>query len=183
MAKESGVSRMALKSAAARRVRSLSDGEAAAMSLIRHCDDCRYALMDAIRTGTATRSCGECPTPPEHARTILSDVFGYSPIVPSAAALALTEGPFTTGTRWVYFVQGEGGGPIKIGSATNIQQRLRDLQIGSPVLLTLLHGVQGDYDLEYALHERFANDRLHGEWFTPSPELLAYIEGLKGTQA
>lgn len=33
--------------------------------------------------------------------------------------------------------------------------------------------------LEFDLHQRFAKDRVRGEWFKASEELLAYIETVK----
>lgn len=79
---------------------------------------------------------------------------------------------------WVYFIQGEHGGPIKIGSARRVESRLRDLQIGSPTRLRVLAQVKTARGLEVMLHRHFAARRLHGEWFAPCEELLRYIEGL-----
>jgi hypothetical protein len=78
----------------------------------------------------------------------------------------------------VYFIQGYDGGPIKIGRARDPRQRVRDLQIGSPVPLDLVCTIEGDERLESAFHKVFADDRLHGEWFAPSVGLEALIENL-----
>lgn len=66
---------------------------------------------------------------------------------------------------------------MKIGCATELRTRLRELRCGSPDALELLGSFetarpQAD---ESALHERFAAERLHGEWFEPTRGLLAYI--------
>jgi hypothetical protein len=78
----------------------------------------------------------------------------------------------------VYFIQAEGGGPIKIGVTTgSAETRLASLQTGSPVKLRIVTTTPGDPALERKLHHRFAAHRLHGEWFSPAPELLAFIAG------
>jgi len=78
----------------------------------------------------------------------------------------------------VYFIQGEYGGPIKIGIANDIQSRLASHQTGSPVILRIV-GISsnGGKKLESKLHKQFADIRLHGEWFEATPELLSYIHG------
>jgi hypothetical protein len=78
----------------------------------------------------------------------------------------------------VYFVQGGETGPIKIGQTDNIDMRLRAMQATSPVKLNL-RGIIVDprkKKREAKLHERFAATRLHGEWFEPTRQLLAYIK-------
>ena len=78
-----------------------------------------------------------------------------------------------------YFVQAEGGGPIKIGRTNaGITTRLRDLQAGSPVPLVVVGELP--IDVEAMLHFEFESDRLHGEWFRPSPVLLNFIHRLCG---
>lgn len=77
--------------------------------------------------------------------------------------------------RHVYFVQAENG-LIKIGVSNDPRARLRSLQTGSPVDLTLLGAAPGrGREMEAELHERFAAHRVRGEWFQPAPELIAYI--------
>lgn len=78
-------------------------------------------------------------------------------------------------TSLVYFVQGIDGGPIKIGRADEPALRLRELQLGSPVLLQLLAVVKGGRYREACLHEQFAILRMHGEWFSPGVDLLQWI--------
>jgi hypothetical protein len=97
-----------------------------------------------------------------------------------ALARKLLGRPDYTGPHRVYFIQGEGGGPIKIGHATYVKSRLKELQSGSPVKLVVLATTPGREREERALHDRFASHRLHGEWFSPAPELLEYIRGIAG---
>lgn len=77
----------------------------------------------------------------------------------------------------VYFVRAEVTGLVKIGfTQGDPAARMADLQVGSPVRLTLLGAVPGDRSDEQALHRRFAHARSHGEWFYPCPDLLSYLE-------
>lgn len=73
-----------------------------------------------------------------------------------------------------YFIQGEDGGPIKIGFTKNRPaERLTELQIGSPVELAFIGFIEGRK--EPMLHRKFAHLRLHGEWFVNAPELCEFI--------
>ncbi len=80
--------------------------------------------------------------------------------------------------RGVYFVQHDGSGPIKIGAAWNIAQRVRMLQTGNPYPLHLRGYIADDqpHVLEKQLHARFAALRLGGEWFRSDPPLQAFID-------
>lgn len=83
---------------------------------------------------------------------------------------------------YVYFIQGEKGGPIKIGYSTNVESRVKELQTGFPTKLVVLALIPGRIWHETELHKRFQKHRLHGEWFKPVPELLEYIESVKREQ-
>lgn len=93
------------------------------------------------------------------------------------ALLAPLVPPITCG---VYFLQHDVAGPIKIGGAFNIDQRIRLLQTGNPCALTLRGYMpverSGDmYTVERAHHQRFWYLRLTGEWFRAEPDLLQFI--------
>lgn len=78
--------------------------------------------------------------------------------------------------KTVYFMCPEGAdGPIKIGNSIWPVGRLRSHQAGSPVRLEIIAAAPGDCRHERALHDIFAVDRMHGEWFRASPALLALI--------
>jgi hypothetical protein len=79
------------------------------------------------------------------------------------------------GPGHVYFV--EAGDFIKIGFTTDWQRRIPTIQISSASPLRLLTLVQGDHDLEAALHNKFSHLRQRGEWFRKAPELISFIEG------
>lgn len=90
--------------------------------------------------------------------------------------LAPPSPPSPSVVRGVYFIQSVHGGPIKIGVAGHVPSRFASIQCMSPCRLRLL-GVErgGDRRRERELHDKFAGIRLHGEWFEPTPALLAYI--------
>lgn len=77
----------------------------------------------------------------------------------------------------VYFIQGRITKNIKIGHTKrdDLSGRLQELQSASPDQLNLLLVIEGDKRFEWSLHRRFAKYRLHGEWFSPSSELLQAI--------
>lgn len=77
----------------------------------------------------------------------------------------------------VYFIHSASGG-IKIGTAIDVSKRLKGLQTAHPVKLELLAQTTGGRAVEQAYHARFAEHRLHGEWFAPHPDILAEIERL-----
>lgn len=78
-------------------------------------------------------------------------------------------------TRYVYFIQGEATGLIKIGKANDPGTRLKGLQTGSPDHLVLLGVIPCTKTRETELHEDFKAFKVHGEWFKPSAELLSFI--------
>jgi hypothetical protein len=74
----------------------------------------------------------------------------------------------------VYFVSY--GTAIKIGYSTNLRKRLGALQAGVPERVVLEFSCAGDMRMEKELHQRFARDRLHSEWFRYSDTIKAWIE-------
>lgn len=85
----------------------------------------------------------------------------------------------------IYFLQGDDGGPVKIGrTARNPHWRLDAVQTGYPFGdLRVVGLVLGHRHLETELHERFATSRLHGEWFAVTTDLVAFIRALKEVAA
>ena len=75
----------------------------------------------------------------------------------------------------IYFVQ-SGNGAIKIGCTIDMGLRLIELQGNNPELLTVLKTVSGTPLEETAIHRKFKRDRIRGEWFKPSLELLRFID-------
>ncbi len=75
----------------------------------------------------------------------------------------------------VYFVQGESGGPIKIGYTTNMKRRIILLQNGYPEKLVVLALTPGTKETEEVIHIELQKHRLHGEWFAPHAEVLKKV--------
>lgn len=70
---------------------------------------------------------------------------------------------------------------IKIGYTTGLAQRLLDLSKKTmcrqtPIVLAL---EAGNLDTESERHMQFAEHRLIGEWFDPTPPLMAWIAGME----
>jgi hypothetical protein len=82
--------------------------------------------------------------------------------------------------QWVYFIQAGSEGPIKIGIADSPALRLRELQTGNHLPLTLLKAVPGGKDLETELHRELAAYRLCREWFEATAEVLATVQVWRG---
>ena len=91
--------------------------------------------------------------------------------------IAGPSGPRVPETGKVYF-WGHPERRIKIGATVRISNRHRELRSTTGVPGKMLATVEGGNDLEQAYHIRFAEHRLHGEWFAPHPDLLAEIERL-----
>lgn len=75
----------------------------------------------------------------------------------------------------VYFIQRGVDGPVKIGHSKNVRGRLSSLQTGIPERLHLLGVLDGGKAEEQRLHRYFSAHCIQGEWFSPAPEVLAYI--------
>jgi len=78
----------------------------------------------------------------------------------------------------IYFVQSGPDGPIKIGFSRSHHNRFDHLQAHNARKLRLLALLDGTYEKEKEIHERFASIRLHGEWFEPAPKLLRFVNTL-----
>jgi hypothetical protein len=74
--------------------------------------------------------------------------------------------------EWVYFIQAGYDGPIKIGTAKNVEARKAELQTGNPRKLHVLGKRAGGRDVERELHDRFRAYRIRGEWFHPAPPVV-----------
>ena len=76
----------------------------------------------------------------------------------------------------VYFLAPLGGGNIKIGVTASPRTRFKTIQNNSPLSLDLIACAPGGKEIESLLHSIFMRERLHGEWFHPSPRLTAAAE-------
>jgi len=72
-----------------------------------------------------------------------------------------------------YLIQA--GGKIKIGWATDVEARRRQLQTSHHETLVVVRIIDGDLTTERWLHERFAEHRLRGEWFAFHDDMLTVV--------
>ena len=67
--------------------------------------------------------------------------------------------------NFIYFIANDELRAMKIGKARNIDQRLADLQSGSPHKLRVEYALRADGAAERWFHYRFEDRRISGEWF------------------
>ena len=72
----------------------------------------------------------------------------------------------------VYFIRAGESGPVKIGKADDVMERLAGLQCGNPEPLRLIRTLDGGQFEEYWLHRHYRPLRLRGEWFTFCASML-----------
>lgn len=65
----------------------------------------------------------------------------------------------------VYVIGAPSSNVVKIGTTREIERRLRNIQLMSPIPVSVLWAHPGDRELELKLHHHFARFRTHGEWF------------------
>lgn len=77
------------------------------------------------------------------------------------------------------YVLSDGNGEVKIGwTGGDADVRRRSVEKASGRSLTVIATTPGSKVAERGFHERFAADCTHGEWFTRSPAIDAWIETL-----
>lgn len=140
-----------------------------------HTDEAALAESTSSLVETGSPEPGESSSAEEHhVHTV--GVVGSNP---SSRTIRRPPGHRGEKANYVYFVQAERLQLVKIGIARCMTSRLSGLQTGSPDKLILLGVIEPKgckpYVLEQRLHERFWQDRQHGEWFNPAPRLMAYI--------
>ena len=74
----------------------------------------------------------------------------------------------------IYFIRD--GDAVKIGFAADPKNRLRSLRTGNSRKIFILGVMDGGLNEEAALHLRFGSDRIRGEWFRLSHEIISFIE-------
>lgn len=82
--------------------------------------------------------------------------------------------------EYTYFIGAADGTEVKIGRSKQPGVRLGQLQTGRPEPLYLYGYIPHKTpNTEKELHEKFAEYRLHGEWFIYSPDIRSYIHDMK----
>jgi hypothetical protein len=79
----------------------------------------------------------------------------------------------------VYFISEVGGDRVKIGTSRHFPQRLAYLRFYGARQLRVEALIPGSFPEERRLHEVFAADRAHGEWFAWSDDLREFIDVLR----
>ena len=105
---------------------------------------------------------------------------------PTDVLLYRTETPLVLGApipshegrfRLVYFIQSVRGGPINIGSSSNVLHQLKRMQPGSPFRLRLLVVIPFSVATEDQVFEKCAHLRIpDSSWFHPEQELLDFLD-------
>lgn len=73
----------------------------------------------------------------------------------------------------VYVIRAGGlGRPIKIGTSSDFNRRISEMQVHCPDVIAVLLTVRGDVQLETKVHAAMREWHLHGEWFQSDPEAL-----------
>lgn len=123
---------------------------------------------------------GNEPKPADHSRTTFPELMPEGLSRPEFMHWLAERTPplFLGKPAWVYFIGCTATG-VKIGTGTNIDARLREIQRCCPIPLALLALRPGGIARERAYHEQFKAHRLHGEWFAPHPDILAEIDRLR----
>lgn len=85
----------------------------------------------------------------------------------------------------LYFIQSGTGGPVKIGYTKQLATRLKAIHTMNGGSVRFLGALSGSRKDEKRFHEKYAADRLHGEWFRLSREILLFLcgAGMKPTIA
>jgi Meiotically up-regulated gene 113 len=78
---------------------------------------------------------------------------------------------------YVYII---GPSVVKIGSARDVDVRLRELQVGSPMRLAVIWSayVPEPRKIEKLLHAEFHRTKDRGEWFNAEPDMISRVEGI-----
>lgn len=86
--------------------------------------------------------------------------------------------------RFVYMIQCESTGRIKIGITDDVESRVGDIQRMSPSKLNIIAVFASDGNaVEGFFHRTFRNYRIHGEWFEPDDSMIEQIENMKNIYA
>lgn len=75
----------------------------------------------------------------------------------------------------VYFAVCRDARAVKIGSSLDPHERHRELQRCCPLLITIEAMMPGNHEEEFALHRRFEEHRIRGEWFVLTDAIEALI--------
>lgn len=129
------------------------------------------------------------PAPPESAdpndylriRAALQLFIDAERLAKRGEAVALTVGQKSAAFRarnsceWIYFLVSTETGMCKIGRSRDLKKRMNTLKNTNCANLELKGTIRFTADLELWLHESFAEERSHGEWFEYSDRLVEAV--------
>jgi len=78
--------------------------------------------------------------------------------------------------RCIYFIRYRKDLPIKIGFATSLHSRLKEINTYAPYSIELIRAIRGNKGLEKKIHRLFKKYNTNGEWFEAVPKLLEFID-------
>lgn len=65
---------------------------------------------------------------------------------------------------------------VKIGFSCDVNRRFKQLKTANGKPLELIHSIKGDRTVEKALHNRYKDLKVRGEWFKLYPEIQMWID-------
>ena len=75
----------------------------------------------------------------------------------------------------IYVVYAPSYQAVKIGYAADVDKRIGELQCGCPEPLQKLVAFPGEREEEAAIHDRFSEYRIHGEWFRYEGPVVRFV--------
>ena len=84
---------------------------------------------------------------------------------------------------FIYFIRMDKIGPIKVGFAKNVIERIVQLQTGNPYQLNILAYYAGNENDEKQIQYLLRDSNIRGEWFHPTEKVLQYVDMAKEMQA
>jgi hypothetical protein len=77
---------------------------------------------------------------------------------------------------YLYAIRAEPSGTIKIGTTRHPQKRLNQIRSANHEQITLLFAISCEKVDELVVHGHLNPARIRGEWYRPTPEVLAWVE-------
>lgn len=77
----------------------------------------------------------------------------------------------------IYILRVGETGPVKIGRASNIVARIRELQGCHFETLNLIRVIEGGHTNERWMHRHYVAQKIRGEWFTFSDDMMTVVPG------
>jgi hypothetical protein len=78
----------------------------------------------------------------------------------------------------IYVIEESINGPIKIGTAVNLEKRLKSLQCGNPRQLNIIMTFEGGPVLENKIQKDLSKYKIRDEWFYRVDEVFSYLKNL-----